>query len=130
MDNPHNRAKHLRRHLLVNLEVIGKDKISSALKNLFYEVLDLLALLFADIVRGWYFELAVCQKFLFAWLSFEWNVAQQDADVILCYIIFRIEVKPEVKVPHRRTYIWNVIFIFSSKLLQKIRNIPATNWDS
>ena len=37
------------------------------------------------------------------------------------------EVKPEVKVPHRRTYIWKVIFIFSSKLLQKIRNMPATN---
>jgi hypothetical protein len=60
----------------------------------------LLTLLFADIVRGWYFELAVCQKCLFAWLSFEWNVAQQDADVILCYIIFRIEVKPEVKLKY------------------------------
>lgn len=105
MDNPHNWAKHLRRHRLVYLEVVGKRKSSSAFKNFFYEVLNLLALLFADIGRGWHFELTVCQKLLLAWLSFEWNVAQQDADVILCQIIFRIEVKPKVKIPRRRTYI-------------------------
>jgi hypothetical protein len=52
MDNPHNRAKHLRRHRLVNLEVIGKRKSSSAFENFFNEILNLLTLLFADIVRG------------------------------------------------------------------------------
>ena len=52
MDYPHNREKHLRRHRLVNLEVIGKRKSCSAFKNLFYEILNLLTLLFADIMRG------------------------------------------------------------------------------
>ena len=95
MQYSHDRAKHLWGNLLVYFKIISKRKSCACFKNLVYENINLLTLLFTSVVCWRHFQLAICQEVFLILLSLKRDVAQQNSNVILREIAFWIEVIPK-----------------------------------